>query len=106
VSFDKLGNCVRVTQNGKRLLQRFEIVWTDENSGRCPVAGDDDTFMMFLNSFDKLGETVSNGSQRFAHGHNCATPELKLEDIGIGALTVIPKRTRTVRNCIENHPNF
>lgn len=88
VSFDQLGNCVGVAQDSKRLLQRLEIVRTDENRRRCPVAGNHDTLMMALNSLDKLRETVSNGPKRFTHGHNCATPEPNRDEHRFGSITL------------------
>lgn len=62
VCFDKLSDGVRIAQNCECLLQRLEIVGTDENRGRCPVAGDHDTLMMALNPVDKLRESVSDGT--------------------------------------------
>jgi hypothetical protein len=61
--------------------------------------------MMSLNSLDKLRETVPNSSQRFTtHGHNCATPEPKREDLRLDSITVNSKadisRPQSLRECL------
>ena len=78
--FDELGNGYGIAQNGDGLFEGFEVIWVDENGRRGSVSGDDDAFVMSLDSFDELRESISDRPERLTrHGHNCATRGGRME---------------------------
>ncbi len=80
MGFNELGNRLGVLQYCQRLLERLEILRTDQDRGWRPIASDYYTFVVGLHTLNELREAISNSSQRRArHGHNCATSSAQIE---------------------------
>jgi hypothetical protein len=65
MSFNQLGNRIRVSEHRHRLFERLEVIRTDQDRVRRPVLGDDDAFMVrctrSMNS-EKRSRTVRKDS--------------------------------------------
>ena len=67
-------HCLWVGEHGEGFFEALEVFGADDDRGCMAVPGDDNSFVVVLDSVDVFGESVFYCPQRFgSHGYNCAT---------------------------------